>query len=70
MNWLNEIGLKYIEDARLGSNYVEATELHNAHNQFEREHNKVRYSKNIDFAAVPNEPCPWAHSYPYRGRDT
>ena len=49
MNWLNDIGLKYIEDARLGSSYVEATELHNAHNQFEREHNKVNF-----FSFLPN----------------
>lgn len=39
-NWIVNHGFKYLEDARLGSNYHEALELQQKHNQFEKDHNK------------------------------
>jgi hypothetical protein len=40
LDWLSNDGNKYIEDARLGTNYNEAIQLQNLHAQFERDHSK------------------------------
>lgn len=53
MNWILTEGNKYLEDARLGKSYAEAIQLQNAHNQFEKQHHKVRVRNLIELNSRP-----------------